>query len=128
MSCMGDSLLFILDGQPKTYSFSNQDQTLLEFWVHPFHDECVCPVTYLNEYIRHTAPTRHSPKVFITTTGQGLPARPMTISCWITQLMSAAGIDTQVYKARTTRHVSSSSAALKGVPMDAIMHAAGWKN
>lgn len=42
--------------------------------------------------------------------------------------MKAAGIDTNVFTAHTTRSASTSAAKRAGVPMQVILQSAGWSN
>lgn len=49
-----------------------------------------------------------------------------TISQWIFSGFAECGVDTNMFSAHSTRHVSTSRAAEKGVSIDLIKHAASW--
>ena len=49
-----------------------------------------------------------------------------TLGRWIKQTLQAAGIDTNIYTAYSTRHASTSAAARRGTALDTIRQAAGW--
>ena len=55
-----------------------------------------------------------------------LPVSLSTIARWLKETMTAAGIDTTVFKAHSVRGASSSTAANKGVTTDEILEAADW--
>jgi len=91
----------------------------------------ICPVTVLR-YLQKTAEqaaTLGSPKpVFITSRKPIRQARPGTIGHWIKDILGAAGINTDVYSAHSTRSASTSWAASKGVPINDILKAANWSS
>ena len=59
------------------------------------------------------------------------PHRPVstdTVSRWVRQTMSDAGIDTRSFGTHSVRGASASAAAAAGVPLDAILQAGDWSN
>ena len=52
---------------------------------------------------------------------------PCTIAGWLVKLMSESGIDTDQFKAHSTRGASTSKAAAKGLSCKEIMDMAKWK-
>ncbi|KAL7292049.1 hypothetical protein TKK_0014330 [Trichogramma kaykai] len=49
-----------------------------------------------------------------------------TLARWVRNIMKEAGIDTQIFKAHSTRHAASSAAYDKGLSIDVIKERAGW--
>ena len=49
-----------------------------------------------------------------------------TLGRWVKAELNAAGIDTSIFSAHSTRHASTSLAASRGVSLDEIRRTAGW--
>ena len=56
------------------------------------------------------------------------PASKDTISRWLKQVMTDAGIDTSIFKPHSTRSAATSAAKVADVPLDEIMATAGWRS
>ena len=56
------------------------------------------------------------------------PVVPCTIAGWLVKLMTESGIDTDQFKAHSTRGASTSKAAARGLSCKDIMAMAKWKN
>ncbi len=124
-----DETVFKLTQLPKMYSLGNQNPELRRFRVQEFpQDQRICQHTVLKKYIQKTEALRAGPELFCTCTPPFTQASAMTINRWILKLMSAAGIDTDQFKARSTRHASTSMAWDKGESLDKIMSEAGWRS
>lgn len=54
------------------------------------------------------------------------PVSSATISRWIKESLADAGVETDLFKAHSTRSVSTSAASKKGVMVGDIMATAGW--
>ena len=95
-----------------------------------FQDPKLCVFTVLQHYLDRTAALRrdNADQLFIISRKPYTAAAQDTISGWIRQCMSAAGIDTSVYKTHSTRKASTSTASESFVPIGTIMRAAGWSN
>lgn len=65
---------------------------------------------------------------FISTRAPYNPVSPQTLGRWVKTELNAAGIDTSIFSAHSTRHASTSLAAKKGVNIDEIRRTAGWTN
>ncbi len=119
--------VFELTKLPKMYSLRNQNAELRRFHVQEFpQDQRIYPRTVLKKYIQKTEALRAGPELFCTCTPPFTQASAMTINRWILKLMSTAGIDTDQFKARTTRHASTLMSWDKGESLDKIMSEAGW--
>ena len=92
----------------------------------------LCPVTVLRLYIDKTteqAAELSSPNsVFLTSRKPFRQARPGTIGYWIKDTLHMAGVDTEVFSAHSTRSVSTSWAAAKGIPINDILKATNWSS
>ena len=53
---------------------------------------------------------------------------PCTIAGWLIKMMSASGIDTEEFRAHSTRGASTSKAEAKGLSCKEILDMAKWKN
>lgn len=87
----------------------------------------LCVVTYLKKYIKRTKPFRRSQKLFISFQSPYHPVSKDTISRWIKATMQKAGIDTQMFKAHSTR-AAATSAVTRHVDISTILKTAGWSN
>ena len=58
----------------------------------------------------------------------GLPVSRPTISRWLTEVMSMAGIDTSYFKGHSTRVASTSKAKSRGANPTQIMNQGDWTN
>lgn len=105
----------------------NTDQPCLE--LHYFTDSPnLCVVSALLSYIERTADLR-SPEdqyLFIRSQKPYIRASRATISRWIKQILQAAGINTSVFSAYSTRHSAVSAAWRNGASWDVIRKTAGW--
>ncbi|XP_031555133.1 uncharacterized protein LOC116292034 [Actinia tenebrosa] len=88
-----------------------------------------CPLACLKEYINRTKQLRGSEtKLFISYVKPFKPVSRDTISRWTKTVLDKSGVDTNVYKAHSTRAASTSKASRGNVPIDQIMANAGWKS
>ena len=56
------------------------------------------------------------------------PASKDTMSRWLKQVMSAAGLDTSIFTPHSTRSAATSAAKVADVPLDEIMATACWRS
>ena len=92
-------------------------------------DSRLCVVHYLRSYIRRTKLLRNDERrLFISYTKPHCVVSSQTISRWIKTLLSAAGIDTSIYKPHSTRSAATSAASRANVPIAHILNQAGWSN
>ncbi|KAM4531977.1 uncharacterized protein V3H82_025840 [Fundulus diaphanus] len=95
--------------------------------------ELLCPVRALEAYISATASLRRSDQLFLCYGGPrlGYPLSKQRLSHWIVSAICHAyavgrrSLPVRV-RAHSTRSVSASWAALRGVPLEAICAAASW--
>lgn len=94
-----------------------------------YPDPSLCVVQTLKHYIHRTKFFRGNCKqLFISFQKPYLPVSKDSISRWIKTVMTEAGIDTDIFKAHSTRAASSSAAKRNNVPIDDILKSAGWSN
>ena len=92
-------------------------------------DRRLCVVKYLREYISRTHSIRAKEQyLFISHKKPYRRVTTQTIARWIKEVMEAAGIDTQIYKAHSTRAASTSAADKSNFPVSHILAQAGWTN
>jgi site-specific recombinase XerD len=90
-------------------------------------DQKLCILTYLQEYLKRTSPVRGDNKQLLISFAK--PYKPIsteTISHWIKNFMTTAGVDTTQYKSHSTRAASTSHLASQQFDLKDILNAAGW--
>ena len=95
----------------------------------PFFEELphMCVASTLLEYIKRTKDLRlASEQVLISFKKPYKPVTSQTISRWIKLVLNRSGVDVSVFTAHSTRHVSTSKAASKGLDIETIRKTAGW--
>ena len=91
-------------------------------------DRRLCIVTVLKAYLAKTADIRgDETRLLLTTIKPYKAAARDTISRWIKQVMSDAGIDVGQFAPHSTRSAATSCAKRVQVPLDSILRTAGWK-
>ena len=88
----------------------------------------ICPVLHIKHYIKRTKSIRKGSQLFINYQKPHRPVSKDTLSRWIKLSLSRAGINTQVYKAHSTRAASTSAAAAASIDINKILQAASWTN
>lgn len=92
-------------------------------------DRRLCVVNYIKAYIRRTEEIRgQERRLFISFRRPHAKVTSQTISRWIKDVMTAAGIDTSKYKAHSTRAAATSAAHRADLPVSFILEKAGWTN
>ena len=88
----------------------------------------ICVVTYLKEYMKRTKPFRkeNNDQLFLSWKNHK-PISKDTLSRYIKTGLQMAGINTDIYKAHSTR-AASTSAAQKTLDIASILKAASWRN
>ncbi|XP_018576400.1 uncharacterized protein LOC108914952 [Anoplophora glabripennis] len=105
----------------------NREQPTLHI---PFFTEKpnLCVATTLKNYIELTSKLRTPDQdfIFLTVRKPHTVANKQTISRWVKQTLSAAGVDTSKFRPHSTRHASTSAALRHGVSLETICRTAGW--
>ena len=115
----------------KTMKHTKANRPLESLIYHHYSDnEKLCIVKCLQSYIgiRNTLVTRDIRDLIIS---YGKPHKPVsseTISRWIKDELSKAGVDTSVSKAHGWRSASSSKAGDAGIFVSEILEKGGWKS
>ena len=94
-------------------------------------DLSICPVNTLKVYLDKTKQIRMQEEngrlpLLISIRKPHKAVSSATISRWMKQVLTEAGIRTEIFKAHSVRAASSSAATTKGVSMVDIMQTAGW--
>ncbi|CAB0003843.1 unnamed protein product [Nesidiocoris tenuis] len=96
----------------------------------PFFDQkpALCVARCLDSYLDLTRPYRpHGcDQLFITWTSPFGPATKQTMSRWMKDTMSSAGIDCSIFKPHSIRHASTSTALRRGLSIELIQKTVGW--
>ena len=98
----------------------------VEFMCFP-NDSSLCVVSVLKHYIERTKDLRKgTDQLLIAYQKPHKPVSTDTVGRWIRTILTQAGIDTEQFKAHSTRVASASAAVQRGAPVDAVLKAAGW--
>lgn len=90
-------------------------------------DKDLCVVTALEVYIHRTAHLRDNNSfLFMAYFKPYNRASCNTISRWIKNVLCLSGINTDIFKAHSTRSAATSAAFIAGVPVADILKTAGW--
>lgn len=96
----------------------------------PFFTErpSICPaetlITYMNITSNHRSTNEE--KLILTYKRPYQAATPQSLGRWIKQTIEESGVDTNIFRAHSTRHAATSAAYRAGVSVDTIRKAAGW--
>lgn len=91
------------------------------------------PCLYVRTHLLHCIEAIKTLKIvetglFISYKKPHMRGSVQTISRWLQQLMSQAGINADVFTSHSTRAAATSAARAMDVPIDHILPAAGWPN
>jgi integrase len=87
----------------------------------------LCVVHYLGVYLQRTALIRKGQQqLLLSYKKPHAKASSNTISRWIRQVLTAAGIDVATFSAGSTRAASTSKAREQGAPVSQILAMGGW--
>ena len=114
-----------LQNLSKTYSLTNISVQNLEVVRFP-QDTQICPYKALSWYLYRTKSLRHSCKWLFVITTDHTEAAPATVSRWIKNIMSEAGIDKNLYKPHSTQGASSSFLLSSDMPLDDVLKKGCW--
>ena len=90
-------------------------------------DRRLCLVTVLLEYLKRTASFRNGvTQLFMTTVKPHHAATKQTLSKWIKNTLSLAGINMGVFTPHSVRSASTSAADSANIPLNTILQTAGW--
>ena len=121
----GDVVKIRINTQLKTFR-PGQVQPMLVLKPY-FVNEKLCVVSCLKEYLTRTRVLRKKEdKLFVSYSSPHKYVSTQTLSRWLCRILSKAGIDTNEFKGHSFRHVATSKAAEKGIPIDTILKKAGW--
>ena len=95
-----------------------------------YTDMDLCVVKHMAVYLHKTALHRPNEcdQLLITTQKPYKAASRDTISHWIKNSLTKAGVDTDTFSAHSTRSASSSAKLTAGIPVERILHSAGWSS
>ncbi|GFN81279.1 tyrosine recombinase xerc [Plakobranchus ocellatus] len=88
-------------------------------------DRRICVFTCLKLYLKRTKHLRSTTQLFISNYSPQSAVTKDTFARWIKSMLNKAGIDTNVYKAHSTR-AAASSAAARSIDIAQVLKTAGW--
>lgn len=96
---------------------------------HRYNNTKLCVINAIEQYQKRTANLRGPEnRLFIACVKPFKAVTKSTISRWVKQLMTKAGININVFGTHSCRSASTSSLAFSGVPINNIMKSVGWKS
>lgn len=127
----GNSLSFSV-AEPLKTSRPGKSTRKVEFVSLP-EDSSLCPVATLTEYISRTEGLRKSAsseevRLFISFIKPHKAVSTASVARWIKSVLSAAGINTSVFKPHRVRGASVTHKYIQGVPVIDIFRMADWSN
>ena len=99
--------------------------TLVQFKKYPA-DPRLCPLQHLTQYLHVTAAHRSSPQLFLSYQAPWGPVKKCSLSRWVLQVLTLAGVNVDIFRPHSTRAASTSGAARGGAQVDTILAAGGW--
>jgi len=84
---------------------------------------CDCIDSYLDRSKKRT-----DSQLLLSFNSPYKPISPKTVSRWITDILELSGIDTNKFKAHSTRSAASYKAKTFGVPVKEILKRGHWSN
>ena len=99
----------------------------LEFKVY-VSNEKLCVVHNLTTYLQRTKSHRKSPFLFLSYQSPFHHVTRDSVTRWVNDIMSKAGINTKKYVTHSCRAAASSFAYKKHVPLKTIMNSCGWSS
>jgi len=120
-----NALLIKITAKLKT-SGIGKSQPLLSFRPFPDKPE-LCVYSLVKSYLEMTRGLRQESydTLFISFRSPHKPVSAQT-GRWVKSGLNAAGVDTSIFSAHSTRHASTSFAASRGVNVNEIHRTAGW--
>ena len=91
----------------------------------------LCPVTTLRAYENRTKSLRvveTQSRLFLGVIRPHNPVAPSTMARWLRAVMEKAGIDTNIFKAHSTRGAATMAAANAGITTEDILKEADWSS
>lgn len=103
--------------------------SLRRFTFDRFGDARLCPVAFLEEYLRRSAGWRkeEDPQLLRSVRRPHQAVSSSTVARWLVSVLDVAGIDTSTYKAHSTRGAASSAATRAGCCLEAVLESADWR-
>ena len=94
-------------------------------------NELLCPCLCLKEYEKRTKPFRQSSetkpnKLFLSVNRPHKPIDSGTLSHWVKDCLVEAGIDSNAFKAHSTRSAATSGAVKAGISISEIIRLEDW--
>ena len=111
----------------KLYKQSRPGHGIKSTTIQSFEDKQLCPVQAVKEYLRATKKVRGAEsQLFISHISPHKKVVSSTISRWMLDILGLAGVDTEKFKAHSSRGAAASCSLKLGVAMRDILETAGW--
>ena len=124
-----ENKVILLPNKTMKHTKANRRSEPLIYHHYPGNEK-LCIFKCLQSYIgiRNTLVTRDIKDLIISYRKPHKPVSLETISRWIKDELSKAGVDTSVFKAHSCRSASSSKARDAGISVSEILKKGGWKS
>lgn len=87
----------------------------------------LCVLACLREYVNRTSSYRNlNDRLFLAINKPHTRVTTQTVSRWLCECLSLAGVDTSVFKGHSFRHSATSKASKSGLHIDSIISRVGW--
>lgn len=92
-------------------------------------EQTLCPLQTVLDYLERTKMVRRKQdQLLLITRAPFTPAARDTVSTWTKQILPEAGIDTDHYKAHSTRGATTSKVTLLRIDINVLLKQASWKS
>ncbi|MEO0684125.1 MAG: hypothetical protein AAFY76_03520 [Cyanobacteria bacterium J06649_11] len=91
-------------------------------------DNSLCVGRTIDLYIERTKEWRSdkNTQILLSYISPHKPVKTCTVSRWLVQTLTSAGIDTSIFTGHSTRYASTSSAKAQGISIKNIISRANW--
>ncbi|XP_071789789.1 uncharacterized protein [Asterias amurensis] len=95
--------------------------------IESYEEKQICPVYAISKYLARTRALRGTEtQLFISHMKPHKKVVSLTVSRWMVEMLSVSGIDTDRFKAHSTRGAAASCSHKLGVALRDILETAGW--
>lgn len=126
MSDKDNEITFTLPQHTKTTKVGQKPHTItLQSFQETELDVVTCCRAYIGRTF-HWRKTETQHQLLLGTVSPHNPIKSCTVANWLKRIMQAAGLDTEMFKAHSTRAASTSKAKMEGLSVTDILQQANW--
>ena len=125
MSVENSKVVFVIMDRLKTSRPGNNSVKVIIPEIK--NDRAICPRSHLIEYVARTEKLRvNTQQLFVSYCKPHKGVSSSTLARWIKTVLEKFGIDTNIFKAHSTRSAATSEAFFSGASVKEILSSANW--